>query len=123
MADLKELLIQADTDEGYEKLGAPGITIKILWENGETGFSIALFKVEKGAGVPERHTHASNQFMYCLRGRYRYTDSNILLTPGDFYSNPKDHPHGPTVAEEDSLLLEIYDGAHYYETPGYAVHE
>lgn len=123
MADLKELLIQADTDEGYEPLAAPGVKIKVLWENEETGFSIALFKIEKGAGIPVRHTHASNQFMYCLQGRYRYTDSDIVLTPGTLYVNPKDHPHAPTVAEEDSLLLEIYDGPHYYETPSYRIHQ
>jgi len=31
--------------------------------------------------------------------------------------NPKDNPHGPTIAHERSLLIEIYDGPHYYEKP------
>ena len=34
-----------------------------------------------------------------------------------FYMNPKDHPHGPTIAHEKSVLIEIYDGPHYYEKP------
>jgi 2,4'-dihydroxyacetophenone dioxygenase len=29
----------------------------------------------------------------------------------------KDHPHGPTLAHERSVLIEIYDGPHYYEKP------
>jgi 2,4'-dihydroxyacetophenone dioxygenase len=33
--------------------------------------------------------------------------------------NPRDHPHGPTMAHERSVLVEIYDGPHYYEMPGY----
>ena len=122
MVELKEMGWQADDETGWEALGTDGAFIKILWENPETGASIALFRVNKGGGVPTTHVHASNQFMYCLKGRYRYTASDIELTPGKFYWNPKDHPHGPTKAEEDCLLVEIYDGPHYYETPDFAVH-
>ena len=122
MEELKEMVWDADDETGWEALGTAGAFIKILWENPETGASIALFRVNKGGGVPTTHVHASNQFMYCLKGRYRYTASDIELTPGKFYWNPKDHPHGPTQAEEDCLLVEIYDGPHYYETPDFAVH-
>ena len=31
--------------------------------------------------------------MYCLKGGYRYTASDIELTPGKFYWNPKDHTY------------------------------
>ena len=55
--------------------------------------------------------------MYCLEGNYEYTDSGLRLTPGSFYMNPKDHPHGPTIAHERSVLIEIYDGPHYYDKP------
>ena len=122
MAELKEMVWQADDETGWEALSSPGASIKLLWQNPETGASIALFRVNKGSGVPTRHVHASNQFMYCLKGRYHYITSDIVLTPGTFYWNPKDHPHGPTKAEEDSLLVEIYDGPHYYETPEFAKH-
>ncbi len=91
----------------------------VLWEHPTTGASIALLDFPKGSGIPEKHSHASNQFMYCLEGKYEYTDSNLVLTPGSFYSNPKDHPHGPTLAHERSILIEVYDGPHYYEMPDY----
>ena len=96
-----------------------GFRIYTLWEHPETGASIALFSIPKGGGVPTRHVHASNQFMYCLKGKYEYTTSGLVLTPGTFYMNPQGHPHGPTLAHEDSLLLEMYDGPHYFETPSY----
>ena len=73
--------------------------------------------------TPAKHTHASNQFMYCLEGDYEYTDSGLRLRPGSFYMNPKDHPHGPTLAHERSVLIEIYDGPHYYEKPEYHTDE
>ncbi len=71
----------------------------------------------KDGRIPVKHSHASNQFMYCLSGDYEYTDSKLRLRAGSFYMNPKDHPHGPTIAHEDSVLIEIYDGPHYYEKP------
>lgn len=91
----------------------------VLWENPETGASITLLEFPEGSGIYTKHSHASNQFMYCLEGEYEYTDSKIVLTPGSFYMNPKDSPHGPTLAKKRSILLEIYDGPHYHEMPEY----
>ncbi len=90
-----------------------------LWIHPDTGASIALIEFAAGSGIPTKHTHASNQFMYCIEGEYEYNDSKIVLRPGDFYMNPKDNPHGPTTAHKKSVLIEIYDGPHYYEKPSY----
>lgn len=94
-----------------------------LWKNQDTGASIALLEYEKGGRIPVKHSHASNQFMYCLEGDYEYTDSGLRLRSGSFYMNPKDHPHGPTVAHEFSRLIEIYDGPHYYDKPVFHTEE
>lgn len=88
-----------------------------LWQNSETGASIALLEFQKDGHIPVKHSHASNQFMYCLEGDYEYVDSKLRLQSGSFYMNPKDHPHGPTIAHTRSVLIEIYDGPHYYEKP------
>jgi 2,4'-dihydroxyacetophenone dioxygenase len=94
-----------------------GLSQKMLWRDDTTGASIALVRFVRGSGVPSVHAHASNQFMYCVEGRYTYTESGLTLTPGLFYWNPKGCLHGPTLAEEDSVLLEIYDGPHYPTQP------
>ncbi|MBJ3816886.1 cupin domain-containing protein [Shimwellia pseudoproteus] len=98
-----------------------GLRQYMLWVHPETGASVALLDFPAGSGVPERHRHASNQFMYCLEGEYCYFggESDITLRPGDFYMNPKGAFHGPTRANSRCLLLEVYDGAHYYEKPEY----
>lgn len=115
------------TGEGFVETGSevwrdkslPGLAEIRLWEDPQTGASISLVRFRKGAGIPERHVHASNQFMFCLSGAYEYTESGLLLRPGTFYWNDKGHAHGPTVAREESILLEMYDGPHYPRRPGY----
>lgn len=102
--------------------GIPGLRVRELWQ-GESGSSIALLKFDKGRGITIRHRHASNQFMYCVSGEYRYLEGGPTLAPGDFYMNPKGNLHGPTEALQDSVLLEIYDGPHYFEDTDPAVRE
>ena len=118
MPKLEELLIKTDSVPWREK-SLKGIHEKMLWRNEETGASIALIKFDKGAGIPQPHYHSSNQFMFCLSGRYVYLPTGTTLTKGSFYWNPKGVVHGPTRAEETSVLLEVYDGPHYPERPDF----
>jgi len=115
---LKEILVQTEDLHWAEKSLA-GLSQKMLWRNEETGASIALIRFEKGVGIPQAHLHASNQFMYCLAGKYRYVPTGLTLTPGTFYCNPKGCVHGPTIADETSIFLEIYDGPHYPVRPSW----
>lgn len=104
-------------DEDWIDFPEYGFRQYFLWKNTETGATIALLEYQEGGRIPVKHTHASNQFMFCLEGEYEYTDVGMKLTPGSFYMNPKDNPHGPTIAHKFSRLIEIYDGPHYYEKP------
>lgn len=127
MPDMKslEVLIARPPEDGWitlEKTG--GLRINTLYENKETGASITLLHFPKGAEIPVRHNHASNQFMYVIEGRYEYREpSSIVLEKGAFYMNPKGAFHGPTRALEESWILEIYDGPHYHELPPYHTRE
>ena len=118
MKNAKELLVTKLDPKKWRDIPA-GFRIYPLWEDPRTGASIALFHCPKGAGVPTRHVHASNQFMYCVKGEYEYLSTGLVLKPGSFYMNPKGHAHGPTLARKDSLLVEMYDGPHYYKRPSY----
>lgn len=116
-----EVLIAAPPEENWVLLDKTGgLRINTLYENKETGASIALLHFPAGAGIPIRHRHASNQFMYCLKGRYEYQQpESLVLEAGAFYMNPKGSYHGPTRALEESWMIEIYDGPHYDEIPPY----
>jgi len=96
---LTEILHLTDQMEWRAKSLA-GVFEKMLWRDEATGASIALIKFAKGASIPKPHRHASNQFMYCLSGKYEYTATGVTLLPGSFYCNPKGNVHGPTLAHE-----------------------
>lgn len=112
----REILVRT-TDLDWVDKSLAGLSHRMLWRNDETGASIALVRFQKGAGIPSSHSHSSNQFMFCLKGRYTYLPTGLTLTEGCFYWNPKGSMHGPTMAEEESILLEIYDGPHYPTAP------
>ena len=119
---LEEILIHADQMDRRAK-SLQGVHEKMLWRNEKTGASIALIKVEQGVGIPEPHAHDSNQFMYCLKGRYEYLPTGLVLVPGSFYCNPKGMVHGPTLAHEETVFIEIYDGPHYPTKPSWYTDE
>jgi 2,4'-dihydroxyacetophenone dioxygenase len=120
-----EVLIHGTELDPAKWLNFPdyGLRQYFLWKNPDNGASVAIIEFDKGGRIPTKHTHASNQFMYCLQGDYEYIDTGLRLKPGSFYMNPKDHPHGPTIAHEKSVLIEIYDGPHYYEKPDFHTDE
>lgn len=116
MGRFREIMMHTDDLEWFEK-SLDGLTHKPLWRDDSTGGSISLVRFAKGSGIPSRHSHASNQFMFCLSGKYTYVPTGITLVPGSFYWNPKGSLHGPTFAAEDTVLLEVYDGPHYPTQP------
>lgn len=118
MPSLDEVLLQSK-DLPWREKSLKGVSEKMLWRNEETGASIALIRFEKGAGIPAPHSHASNQFMFCLEGKYEYTNTGVVLTAGCFYWNPKGNVHGPAIALENTVVVEVYDGPHYPIRPAW----
>lgn len=119
---LAEILVQSETVEWRQK-SLKGVWEKMLWRDDKTEATIALIRFDKGASIPEPHRHASNQFMFCLKGKYEYTNTGVVLTEGSFYCNPKGNLHGPTLAHEETVVIEIYDGPHYPQKPSWYTDE
>lgn len=113
---LGEILIKSN-DMPWRAKSLAGVHEKMLWRDDITGASVALIKFEKGASIPVPHLHASNQMMFCLSGHYEYVRTGVTLKAGAFYCNPKGNVHGPTLAHEETIVVEIYDGPHYPVRP------
>lgn len=122
MPSMAEILLHSEAMPWREK-SLVGISEKMFWRDEATGASIALIRFAKGAGIPAPHSHASNQFMYCLSGKYEYTSTGVTLLPGSFYCNPKGNVHGPTIAHEETVVVEVYDGPHYPQKPDWYTDE
>ena len=122
LPDLGEILIHSGEVPWREK-SLKGISEKMLWRDEATGASIALIRFAKGAGIPSPHLHASNQFMFCLSGLFEYSKTGVTLKAGSFYCNPKGNVHGPSLALEETVVLEIYDGPHYPQKPDFYENE
>ncbi len=118
MTNVEEIILQT-ADIPWREKTLKGLYEKMLWRAEDDQGSIALIKFEKGVGVPAPHSHDSNQFMFILEGHYEYTASGVNLKAGSFYWNPKGHVHGPTIAHEETVYLEIYDGPHYPQRPSW----
>lgn len=118
---LEEILIDTGKMPWREK-SLKGISEKMLWRNEETGASIALIRFARGAGpaaalpfVEPVHDLPERQIRIHLdrRGADR----------GLFYCNPKGNVHGPAIAHEDTVVIEVYDGPHYPEKPSWYTDE
>lgn len=120
--NLGELLLKT-ADMPWREKSLKGVHEKMLWRDESTGASIALIRFDKGAGIPQPHSHASNQFMFCLSGKYEYTSTGVVLEAGSFYCNHKGNVHGPTLAHEETVVVEIYDGPHYPQKPDWYTDE
>jgi quercetin dioxygenase-like cupin family protein len=118
MTDVKEILLQT-ADIPWREKSLNGLWDKMLWRAENDQGSIALIKFEKGVGIPAPHSHESNQFMFVLEGHYEYTATGVNLKAGSFYWNLKGNVHGPTIAHEETIYLEIYDGPHYPQRPSW----
>ena len=46
-----------------------------------------------------------------------------MLTAGCFYCNPKGNVHGPAIAHEETIVVEMYDGPHYPQKPSWYTDE
>ena len=55
--------------------------------------------------------------MFCLGGRYEYTATGVVLTPGSFYCNPTGNVHGPAIAHEATVRPEGVDHQWRKEPP------
>jgi quercetin dioxygenase-like cupin family protein len=77
---LKKEFVADPVKMNWETIKIPGIGIKYLFRNEENGASIALTHFDKGVGIDKPHMHASNQFMYVIKGKFAYPGS--LLNPG-----------------------------------------
>jgi anti-sigma factor ChrR (cupin superfamily) len=80
---------------------APGVEMKVLYEDKETGVFTGLFRVPAGGVVPD-HVHTALEQTYVLEGRFG--DEEGMAGPGDFIWRPAGNRHEASSPEGCIIL-------------------
>lgn len=115
--DMKEIKIIAADDVDWRSMAPqyPGMSIKVLQFDRETGFLAALFKMAPGFVLPA-HTHTGDEFVYVLQG---WSVDNGQKTGGEgtYMYLPANVEHGGSgaVGEEGVTSFAIYTAGSGFE--------
>ncbi len=84
----------------FERGGTPvpGLFIKLLWRDPETGFYTRLIKAKPGWREHPLAHHPVFEEAYCLDGEFDYNYG--LMTPGQYFFRPAGVRHGDFTAGE-----------------------
>ena len=88
----------------WESTRFPGVSMKRLMEDPDTGMLTTLVRMEPGAGLPE-HEHVEIEQTWVLEGSL--VDSEGTATVGNFVWRPGGSRHS-VVAPEGALLLSFF---------------
>ena len=88
----------------WETTKFPGIEMKVLYTDPESGLSTILFRLEPGAEVP-LHEHTALEQTYMIEGRL--VDHEGECGPGNFVWRPAGSRH-IAKAPEGAILLSMF---------------
>ena len=90
-------------------LGIPGLSERILAEDGETGVCTRLLRFEPGTDTAPNGTlvHDYWEEIYILSGDLTDTRLSETFTEGGYACRPPGMLHGPWRSKEGALLFEV----------------
>ena len=88
----------------WQRTKFPGIEMKILYSDKESGISSILFKMAPGAVVP-KHTHMALEQTFMLEGSL--ADDQGSVTKGNFVWRPAGNSHIAT-APDGAVFLSLF---------------
>jgi predicted ChrR family anti-sigma factor len=97
-----EILVQRASEGVWRKCPVPGVSMRVLFVDRESGRFTALVRMEAGASFPS-HAHAGPEESVVLEGDLRGADG--VLGPGDYWRAPAGSRHGVQTSEQGCLLL------------------
>ena len=95
-------------DKSWQPGPYPGVELKVLHKNLDTGGVVVLRKFSAGQTIPA-HTHPfANEWAYVLSGEWE--ESDVTYTTGALFFAPKGTVHGPHIARTEVISLTTFDG-------------
>jgi anti-sigma factor ChrR (cupin superfamily) len=81
----------------------PGVTLRMLYLDAVTGYSVGLIRYEPGASVP-CHLHVGDEHIYVLSGSQK--DEKGIYTAGSYIFNPQGSKH--SVRSETGCMVLVH---------------
>jgi anti-sigma factor ChrR (cupin superfamily) len=100
--------IVIDTDGMPWRELAPGVGIKVLRLDRETGAWTIMIRSEKGSVLPP-HRHIGMSQIYIIKGAGRHEQAGDFKT-GDYVIEPDGAVHSPLFFEEEVIQIMMADG-------------
>jgi quercetin dioxygenase-like cupin family protein len=95
-------------DKSWQPGPYPGVELRVLHKNEQTGGVTILRKFNAGMTIPA-HTHPqANEFAYVLSGEWE--EDGVVYSPGAFFFAPRGVKHGPHHAKTEVISLTVFDG-------------
>jgi anti-sigma factor ChrR (cupin superfamily) len=91
--ELASRYIKGDEIPWQPMAQAPGVEMKVLYEDKATGVFTGLFRIPPGGVVPD-HVHTALEQTYVLEGQFG--DEEGMAGPGDFIWRPEGNRHEAT---------------------------
>ena len=99
-----------ERDEGWQPHPIPGITVKVLSVDDQTGVATLLIKAAPGTTYPAHH-HSGSEGCYVIEGEVLVAGRRI--GPGDFHLADADSDHDPLYTETGATVLLVCAAADY----------
>ena len=97
---MSEPIVVRTGGEDWRALKVPGVSVKALRRDPDTGASTALVRLEPGARFPA-HNHPAGEEVFVLEGEV--VIGSARLKAGDYLYTPPDHKHA--AASQDGCVF------------------
>lgn len=103
-------------DAVWKPMPWPGISIRVLDRDPETGRVVFVLRCEPGAIIP-RHRHVGSECFYVMRGDMRNLEDPSMppMRAGDFQFNPSRSYHAEFQTTEGCDLFVVAHSAEYLD--------
>ncbi len=97
--------VHAD-DIGWNPARFPGVSLKILHENPESGASLVLRRLEPNAVIPKHYHTEADETVYVLQGDF--VEDGQTHGVGHVFFGKAGIPHGPHTTVNGSIVLTLF---------------
>ncbi|WP_020472971.1 cupin domain-containing protein [Zavarzinella formosa] len=87
----------------WTPLDFPGVSLRVLWTDPDTGVMSVLTRLAPGASIPAHFHTKADETVYVLEGDF--IEDGATHGPGSFFAGKAGVPHGPHSSVGGCIVL------------------